>query len=339
MSKVRVAINGFGRIGRQVFRAIAERDDIEVVSINGLMDSNSMGYLLKYDSTQGRFPGKIEVTEKTLIINGREVELLHEPSPSKIAWKGEPEVVVESTGVFRSKTSDRGGYGDHLRGSVKKVVLTAPAKDAIDRVVVLGVNDDQLRKEDQFVSNASCTTNCLAPIVNVLHREFGVENGFMTTIHSYTNDQRTLDRMHSDLRRARAAAVNQIPTTTGAAKAIGLILPDLNGKLDGVSVRVPTPTGSLVDFVCNVKKSTTIEAINAAMKAESEKPEMQNIFAYTEDPIVSTDIIHDSHSVIFDGLSTKVIGNMVKVLGWYDNEWGYSNRVVDLCIKTVKMSR
>lgn len=339
MDKVRVAINGFGRIGRQVFRAIFERDDIEVVSINGLMDSESMAYLVKYDSTQGRFPGELSFTEKILTVNGREIALTHEPTPSKIEWHGDPEVVVESTGVFTRRSGERGGYGDHLRGSVKKVVLTAPAKDEIDKVVVLGVNDHTISKDDHFVSNASCTTNCLAPIVNVLNREFGVEIGFMTTIHSYTNDQRILDRMHSDLRRARAAAVNQIPTTTGAAKAMGLIIPELNGKLDGVSVRVPTPTGSLVDFVCTVKKPTDVKTINEVMKAESMKKEMQHIFAYTEDPIVSSDVIHDAHSVIFDGQGTKVIGNMVKVLGWYDNEWGYSNRVVDLCLKTVLMSR
>lgn len=339
MEKVRVAINGFGRIGRQVFRAIFERDDIEVVSINGLMDSESMAYLLKYDSTQGRFPGELTQSGDELVVNGRRVALTHEPAPSKIAWHGDPEVVVESTGVFTRKSSDRGGYGDHLRGSVKKVVLTAPAKDEIDRVVVMGVNDHTISKDDHFVSNASCTTNCLAPIANVLNREFGIETGFMTTIHSYTNDQRILDRMHEDLRRARAGAVNQIPTTTGAAKAIGLIIPELNGRLDGVSVRVPTPTGSLVDLVCTVRKSVDIKTINEAMKRESEKKEMEKIFSYTEDPIVSSDVIHDMHSVVFDGQSTKVIGNMVKVLGWYDNEWGYSNRVVDLCIKTVLMSR
>lgn len=339
MEKVRVAINGYGRIGRNVFKAIYERNDVEVVAINGLMDAKAMVYLTKYDSTQGRFPGHIEPDDDAIILDGRRIPISRAAHPGEIDWRAEPEVVVESTGVFNRKSSPKGGYGDHLRGSVKRVVLTAPAKDAIDRVVVLGVNDDCITPDDQFVSNASCTTNCLAPMAKVLHREWGIESGFMTTVHSYTNDQRILDRVHDDLRRSRAAAVSQIPTTTGAAKSMGVIIPELLGRLDGVSVRVPTPTGSLVDFVCTVKKSTTVEEINAMMKAESEKPEMCDIFAYTEDPIVSADIIHDPHSTIFDALSTKVIGNLVKVLGWYDNEWGYSHRVVDLCCKVVKMAR
>lgn len=337
MGKARVAINGFGRIGRQVFRAIAEREDVEVVAINGLMTSESMAYLAKYDSTQGKFPGEIVSSEKILRVNGHEICLSHEAMPGAIKWEKQPDVVVEATGVFREKSSPKGGYGDHLKDGVKKVVLTAPAKDGIDKMVVIGVNDHVLKADDHFVSNASCTTNCLAPMVKVLQRELGIDTGFMTTVHSYTNDQRVLDGIHSDLRRARTAAVNQIPTTTGAAKAIGVIIPELKGRLDGISVRVPTATGSLVDFVCTVKKSATIEEINAMMKAESEKPEMKSIFSYTDDPIVSADIIHDSHSVIFDSLSTKVLGNMVKVLGWYDNEWGYSNRVVDLCVKIVNM--
>jgi len=340
MDKVRVAINGYGRIGRMVFRAIHEREGIEVVAINGLMDGASMAYLTRYDSTQGRFPGKVDFDGESLIVDGRKIHLSQAADPRNIDWGGtEPEVVVESSGVFRRKTSEKGGYGDHLRGSVKKVVLTAPAKDSIDRMVVLGVNDEVIKPEDQFVSNASCTTNCLAPMVKVLHEHLGVERGFMTTVHSYTNDQRILDRMHEDLRRSRAAAVSQIPTTTGAAKAMGIIMPELKGLLDGVSIRVPTPTGSSVDFVCNVKKTATVEEINALMKAESEKESMRDIFSYTEDPIVSADIIHDMHSTIFDALSTKVIGNMVKVLGWYDNEWGYSCRVADLCKKVVLMSR
>lgn len=337
MGKVRVAINGFGRIGRQVFRAIAERDDVEVVAVNGLMTSETMAYLAKYDSTQGKFPGEIIPGDKILIVNGHEVALSHESTPGAIKWGKQPDVVVEATGVFRMKSSPKGGYGDHLKDGVEKVVLTAPAKDGIDRMVVLGVNEHVLNANDHFVSNASCTTNCLAPMVQVLHRELGIDNGFMTTVHSYTNDQRVLDGMHTDLRRARTAGVNQIPTTTGAAKALGVIIPELKGRLDGISVRVPTATGSLVDFVCNVKKSATVEEINAMMKAESEKQELKSIFSYTSDPIVSADIIHDPHSVIFDSLSTKVIGNMVKVLGWYDNEWGYSNRVVDLCVKIVNM--
>lgn len=340
MKKVRVAINGYGRIGRQVFRIIAERDDAEVVAINGLLDAESMYYLTKYDSTQGRFNANLELRGEELYLDGRKIALSHDPEPAKIQWGGEPEVVVESTGVFRTKSGEKGGYGDHLRGSVKKVILTAPANDSIDKMIVVGVNDDTITPDDHFISNASCTTNCLAPIVNVLHRELGVESGFMTTVHSYTNDQRILDRRHKDLRRSRAAALNQIPTTTGAAKSLGLIIPELEGRLDGISVRVPTGTGSLVDLVCNVKKSTTVEAINAMMKAESQKPQMKSIFSYTEDPIVSSDVIHDPHSTIFDGLSTKVIGgNLIKVLAWYDNEWGYSWRVVDLCVKAVLMSR
>lgn len=340
MDKVRVAINGFGRIGRMVFRAIHEREGIEVVAINGLMDGSTAAYLTRYDSTQGRFPGQVEFDGKDLVVDGRRVFLSQEADPRKINWGDtQPEVVVESSGVFRRKSAPDGGYGDHLRGSVKKVVLTAPAKDSIDRMVVLGVNDEVIRPEDQFVSNASCTTNCLAPMVKVLHQHLGVERGFMTTVHSYTNDQRILDRVHEDLRRSRAAAVSQIPTTTGAAKAMGIIMPELKGLLDGISIRVPTPTGSSVDFVCNVKKTATIEVINAMMKEEAQKEAMKDIFSYTEDPIVSADIIHDMHSTIFDAMSTKVIGNMVKVLGWYDNEWGYSCRVADLCKKVVLMSR
>lgn len=337
MGKVRVAINGFGRIGRQVFRAIAERDDVEVVAVNGLMSSETMAYLAKYDSTQGKFPGEIIPGDKVLVVNGHEVALSHESTPKAIKWGVKPDVVVEATGVFRTKSGEKGGYGDHLKDGVEKVVLTAPAKDGIDRMVVLGVNDEVLKAGDHFVSNASCTTNCLAPMVQVLHRELGIETGFMTTVHSYTNDQRVLDGMHSDLRRARTAGVNQIPTTTGAAKSIGVIIPELKGRLDGISVRVPTATGSMVDFVCAVKKTASVEEINAMMKAESEKAAMKSIFSYTTDPIVSSDIIHDPHSIIFDAQSTKVIGNMVKILGWYDNEWGYSNRVVDLCVKIMKL--
>lgn len=322
-----------------VFRAIHERDDIEVVAINGLMDAGAMAYLTKYDSTQGRFPGQIEAEgEDTLILDGRRIPISREPNPAKIVWGAEPDVVIEASGKFRRRTGENGGYGDHLRGSVKKVVLTAPAKDSIDRMVVLGVNDEVIEPSDVFVSNASCTTNCLAPVVKVLHEKLGIERGFMTTVHSYTNDQRILDRSHDDLRRARAAAVSQIPTTTGAAKAMGKIMPELNGLLDGVSIRVPTPTGSLVDFVCDVKKTASVEEINAMMKHASEH-ELKGIMSYTEDPIVSQDIVHDPHSAIFDALSTKVIGNMVKVLAWYDNEWGYSCRVVDLCVKVMQMSK
>ena len=241
-------------------------------------------------------------------------------------------MVVESTGVFRAKESAKGGYGDHLKNGAKKVILTVPSKDAIDNMIVLGVNDEALRPEDQCVSNASCTTNCLAPVVKVLNDSFGLENGLMTTIHSYTNDQAILDIPHSDLRRARSAAVSQIPTTTGAAKAVGKVIPELNGKLDGMAIRVPTPTGSCVDLVANLSREVTVEEINAAMKKASDGP-MKGILEYTEDPIVSVDIIHNAHSSIFDALSTMVNGKTVKVLSWYDNEWGYSARVVDLIPK------
>jgi len=255
-----------------------------------------------------------------------------ERSPINIPWAVSPDVVVESTGIFTSKESPKGGYGDHIKNGAKKVILTVPSKDTIDNTIVLGVNDAALRPEDQCVSNASCTTNCLAPVAKVLHDNFGIELGMMTTIHAYTNDQQILDAPHKDLRRARSAAVSQIPTTTGAAKAVGKVIPELNGKLDGMAVRVPNPTGSLVDFTCILKTEATAAQINAAMKAAAEGP-MKGILEYTEDPIVSVDIVHNPHSSIFDGLSTMVKGKMIKVLSWYDNEWGYSARVVDLAEK------
>ncbi|PIE84682.1 MAG: type I glyceraldehyde-3-phosphate dehydrogenase [Bacteroidia bacterium] len=337
MAKVRVAINGFGRIGRNVFRAIYGRDDIEVVAINGLADAEAMAYLGKYDSTQGIFQADFKALDSdTLSLDGRIIPVSHFRTPGEIEWPNEPQVVIEATGKFRKRHSDKGGFGDHLKGSVKKVVLTAPSKDTIDRMIVLGVNDEELRPEDIFVSNASCTTNCLAPVVKVLHEQYGIERGYMTTVHSYTNDQRILDSSHKDLRRARAAAVSQIPTTTGAAKAMGLIMPELDGLLDGISVRVPTPTGSLVDLVCDLKKEVSPEEINAAMKAAAEG-ELKGILRYTEDPIVSVDIVHDPHSSIFDALSTKVNGKMIKVLAWYDNEWGYSCRIADLCKMVIEV--
>ncbi len=332
MSKIKVAINGFGRIGRNVFKIILERDNLEIVGINDLTDTKTLAHLLKYDSTQGKFNGDVSFDETSLIVNGKKIKVSAERSPINIPWGETPDVVVESTGIFRKKESEKGGYGDHLKNGAKKVILTVPAKDQIDNMIVLGVNDKNLRPEDQCVSNASCTTNCLAPVVKVLQDEFGVENGFMTTVHSYTNDQAILDAPHSDLRRARSAAVSQIPTTTGAATAVGKILPELKGKLDGMAVRVPTPTGSLIDLVANLQREVTIEEVNAAMKKAAEGP-MKGILEYTEDPIVSVDIIHNSHSSIFDALSTMVIGKTVKVISWYDNEWGYSARVVDLIEK------
>ncbi len=335
---MKIAINGFGRIGRNVFKIALEKG-VEVVAINDLTDTKTLAHLLKYDSTQGKFPGKVSHDDQNLIVDGKKYKVTAERNPANIPWGAAPDVVIESTGVFVSKESPRGGYGDHIKNAqfpAKKVILTVPAKDQIDNMVVLGVNDANLKKEDTFVSNASCTTNCLAPIAKVLNDSFGIKSGFMTTIHSYTNDQVMLDGPHKDLRRARSGAVSMIPTTTGAARAVGKVLPDLNGKLDGVAVRVPTPTGSIVDLVAELDKNVTVEEVNAAMKTAAEGP-LKGILAYAEDPIVSVDIIHDTHSSIFDSLSTMVMdGNKVKVFSWYDNEWGYSNRVVDLAVKLEK---
>jgi glyceraldehyde 3-phosphate dehydrogenase len=331
MSKIKLAINGFGRIGRNVFKIAIARPEFEIVGINDLTDTKTLAHLLKYDSTQGQFPG-VSFDDENIIVNGTKIRVTSERNPATIPWSEAPDVVVESTGVFRAKESPKGGYGDHLKNGAKKVILTVPSKDKIDATIVLGVNDDDLKPEHECVSNASCTTNCLAPVAKVLNDNFGIEQGFMTTIHSYTNDQVILDLPHSDLRRARSAAVSQIPTTTGAAKAVGIVIPDLKGKMDGMAVRVPTPTGSLVDLVCVLKKEATIEEINAAMKKAAEGP-MKGILEYTEDPIVSVDVIHNPSSSVFDALSTMTNGKMVKVLAWYDNEWGYSVRVVDLAEK------
>jgi glyceraldehyde-3-phosphate dehydrogenase, type I len=332
MEKIKVGINGFGRIGRNVFKIALERPNIEIVGINDLTDPKVLAHLLKYDSTQGRFNGTIEYDENSIIVNGQRIPITAERAPINIKWSKTPDVVIESTGVFRAKESSKGGYGDHLKNGAKKVILTVPAKDTIDATIVIGVNDNELKDSDKAVSNASCTTNCLAPVAKVLNDRFGIELGFMTTIHSYTNDQVILDGPHSDLRRARSAALSQIPTTTGAAKAVGKVIPELNGKLDGIAVRVPTPTGSLVDLVVNLKTPATKEEINAAMKEAAEGP-MKGVLEYTEDEIVSVDVIHNPHSSIFDAKSTMVKGNTAKVLAWYDNEWGYSNRVVDLIEK------
>ena len=328
MSKIKVAINGFGRIGRNVFKIALGRKDMEIIGINDITDTLTLAHLLKYDSTQGRYPGVTHDAEN-IIVNGAKVKVTAEKNPANIPWKEKPDVVIESTGVFTSKESPKGGYGDHLKNGAKKVLLTVPAKDDIDAMIVIGVNEEHLKPEHTCVSNASCTTNCLAPVAKVLNDNFGIEIGYMTTIHSYTNDQRILDLPHKDLRRARSAALSQIPTTTGAAKAVGKVIPELKGKLDGVSVRVPTPTGSLVDLVAVLKKQATKEEINAAMKKASEGS-MKGVLEYTEDPIVSADVIHTTASSIFDSLSTMVNGKMIKVMAWYDNEWGYSCRVVDL---------
>jgi len=329
MTKIKVAINGFGRIGRNVFKISLNHPELEIIGINDLTDTHTLAHLLKYDSTQGRFDGTVEFDNENLIVNGVKIKVTAERSPASIKWTTTPDVVIESTGKFVNKNSEKGGYGDHLKTGAKKVILTVPAKDTIDRMIVLGVNNNDLLPTDQCVSNASCTTNCLAPVVKVLNDAFGIENGFMTTVHSYTNDQMILDSPHKDLRRARSCAVSQIPTTTGAAKAVEKIIPALKGKIDGMAVRVPTPTGSLVDFVANLKVEVTKEQVNAVMKKAAEGP-LKGILEYTEDPIVSVDVIHNSHSSIFDAQSTMVLGKTVKVLSWYDNEWGYSSRVVDL---------
>ncbi len=332
MSKIKVAINGFGRIGRNVLKIAQERDNIEIVGINDLTDTKILAHLLKYDSTQGQYPGVVEAEGEYLVVDGKKIKVSSEKSPINIPWEQTPDLVIESTGVFRERESKKGGYGDHLKNGARKVLLTVPAKDTIDRMIVLGVNDDDLKPEDECVSNASCTTNCLAPVAKVLHDNFGIENGFMTTVHSYTNDQMILDAPHKDLRRARSAAVSQIPTTTGAAVAVGKVIPELNGKMDGMAVRVPTPTGSMVDLVANLKREVTKEEVNDAMKTAAAGP-MKGILEYSEEPLVSVDIIHNSHSSVFDALSTMVYGKTVKILSWYDNEWGYSCRVVDLAEK------
>jgi glyceraldehyde 3-phosphate dehydrogenase len=331
---MKLAINGFGRIGRNVFKIALEKG-VEVVAINDLTDTQTLAHLLTYDSSQGAFPGTVEYDDENIVVNGTKYRVCSEKDPTQIPWGDAPDVVVESTGVFRSREGKRGGYGDHLKNGkfpAKRVLLTVPAKDQIDNMIVLGVNDGALKDTDLCVSNASCTTNCLAPIAKVLNDSFGIETGFMTTVHSYTADQMLQDGPHKDLRRARAATQSIIPTTTGAAKAVGKVLPELNGKLDGTAIRVPTITGSITDLVANVSRDVTVDEVNSAMKAAAEGP-MNGILEYCEDPIVSVDVIHNTHSSIFDALSTMVIGRTVKVFSWYDNEWGYSNRVVDLAVK------
>ncbi len=327
---VRVAINGFGRIGRNVFRIADKRDEIDIVAVNDMFHPDQLAILLKYDSVYRRFDGMIEAMEGGFKVNGKAVKVLKEKDPTKLPWKDlGVDLVVESTGVFRMREQ----VAMHLTAGAKKAILTVPAKDEIDRTIVLGVNDEMLKPGDQIVSNASCTTNCLAPVAKVLHDNFTIKSGLMTTIHAYTNDQRLLDLPHSDMRRARSAAINLIPTTTGAAKAIGKVIPDLNGKLDGMAMRVPVPTGSLVDLSVVLDKDVTKDDINGAIKKAADGP-MKGILEYCTDPIVSSDIIENPHSSIFDSLATMVIDKrFVKLISWYDNEWGYSNRVVDLIIK------
>ena len=321
----RIAINGFGRIGRLAFRQLVSRPNFQVVSINDLTDVETLAHLLKYDSIHGLFPGEVSVSNGNLVVNGSEIQISAERNPADLPWDSQNiDLVVESTGVF----ADAEKASAHLTAGAGKVIISAPAKGDL-KTVVLGVNDDILTADDRIVSNASCTTNCLAPMAKVLNDTFGLEKGYITTIHAYTADQRLQDAPHRDLRRARAAALSMIPTSTGAAKAVGLVLPDLAGKLDGMAVRVPTPTGSVTDLTATLKTEATAEQVNAALKAAAEGP-MKGILQYCEDPIVSVDIVGNTHSCIVDAALTKCSGNLVKVFGWYDNEAGYATRVVDL---------
>ena len=333
---IRVAINGFGRIGRLTFRNLMKRaGEFDVVGVNDLTDNKTLATLLKYDSLHGRFDGTVDFDDKNLIVNGDKIPVFEERDPSKLPWGDlKVDVVVESTGVFRARAGNgKPGYDSHLEAGAKKVVISAPAKDAPDLTCVLGVNDDQLTDDMKCISNASCTTNCLAPVAKVLQDSFGIESGLMTTIHGYTNDQNVLDAPHPDLYRARAAAVNIIPTSTGAAEAVALVIPALKGKLTGMAMRVPVPTGSVVDLTVILGKSTTVEEVNAAVKAAAEGP-MKGVLCYSEDPLVSTDIIGDPHSSVFAAPQTKMMGDkMVKIISWYDNEWGYSSRTADLIAK------
>ena len=323
----RVGINGFGRIGRNFFRAALEQGaDIEIVAVNDLTDNKTLAHLLKYDSITGRFQGEVSYDDEGIVVDGKHIKVLAQRNPADLPW-GElgVEVVVESTGLFTDGEKAKA----HIEAGAKKVVISAPAKN-VDGTFVMGVNEaDYDNATMNIVSNASCTTNCLAPLAKVLEENFGIERGIMTTIHSYTGDQRVLDAPHKDLRRARAAALNMIPTKTGAAQAVALVLPALAGKFDGLAVRVPTPTGSLTDLTFIAKKEVSVEAVKAAVKAAAEG-ELKGVLKYTEDPIVSSDIVGDPHTSIFDATETKVIGNLVKVLSWYDNEWGYSNALVRL---------
>jgi glyceraldehyde 3-phosphate dehydrogenase len=326
----RVGINGFGRIGRSVFRILSDRDDINVVCINDLFENEQLAYLLKYDTVMGIFKKEVVATDDALHVGDQKVVMTEHRDPAAIPWKDlGVDVVIESTGVFR----ERAPLEKHLAAGAKKVLLTVPAKEEIDATIVLGVNDDQLKAEHRIVSNASCTTNCLAPIAKIIDDSFGIEEGFITTVHAYTNDQRLADVPHKDFRRSRAAGENIIPTTTGAARAVGKVLPRLKGKLDGLAMRVPVPDGSIVDLVCRLGKNATTEDVNGAVREAAEGP-MQRVLEYSEEPLVSSDIIGNPHSSIFDALSTSSLKDgYLRVVSWYDNEWGYSNRVVDLIDK------
>lgn len=337
---VRVGINGFGRIGRLVFRAMVARpDEFDVVAINDLSDPKHLALLLRYDTVHGRFEGTVEAAQGQLIVNGKPVKILAEREPGKLPWRDlSIAVAVESTGFFTEREGARGGFLDHIKAGAGRVIISAPAKGP-DRTVVLGVNDDQLKPEDRCISNASCTTNCLAPMAMLLDKNFGIVQGMMTTVHAYTNDQRVNDQIHEDPRRARAASQNIIPSSTGAAKAIGEVLPTLKGKLDGISLRVPVPDGSITDLTAELRQEVTAAQVNQVFKAAAQGP-LRGIVEYTEDPIVSSDIVGNAHSCIFDALSTLVPGGkskLVKVLGWYDNEWGYSSRTADLVARVGKL--
>lgn len=322
----KIAINGFGRIGRLVFRAMFEDKDMDIIALNDITDTKTIAHLLQYDSIHGKLKYKVEATDESIIVGDKEIKVLAEKDPSKLPWKElGVEIVIESTGLFRTKDK----AAKHLQAGAKKVIISAPAKSEIDATIVMGVNDNILKAKDQIVSNASCTTNCLAPVAKVLHDNFEIKSAFMTTIHSYTKDQQILDAPHKDLRRARAAAINMVPTTTGAAKATGVVIPELNGKLDGMAVRVPTPDGSLVDLTAELSKNVSKEEVNSAMKKAAET-HLKGILEYSTEPIVSGDVVGNPNSSIFDSGFTMVKDNVVKVLSWYDNEWGYSCRIADL---------
>jgi glyceraldehyde 3-phosphate dehydrogenase len=327
---MKVAINGFGRIGRNVFKVAFERDGVDVVAINDITDTLTLAHLLKYDSVFGPYAKSIDHDDGSIVVDGKAIRACSERNPKNLPWKElGVDLAIESTGIFRSREQ----VAWHLEAGARKVILTVPAKDRVDNTIVLGVNDADLGKDDLIVSNASCTTNCLAPVAKVLNDEFGIIEGLMTTVHAYTNDQPTHDMPHRDLRRGRAASLNMVPTTTGAAKAVGLVIPELNGKMNGMALRIPIPTGSIVDLTVRLEKDPSVEEINASMRGASTGA-LAGILDYTEDPIVSSDIRGNTHSAIFDALSTMKLGKgFVKVLAWYDNEWGYSNRVVDLAEK------
>jgi glyceraldehyde 3-phosphate dehydrogenase len=325
---VRVGINGFGRIGRNFFRAAQESNaDVEIVAVNDITDAATLAHLLRYDSVLGRFKGDVEARDKAIAVDGHEVRVLAERDPASLPWEDlGVEVVIESTGLFADRRAEA-----HLTAGARKVVISAPAKDP-DVTLVLGVNDDVYdRERHNVISMASCTTNCLAPVARVLLDEFGIESGYMTTIHAYTGDQRLQDAPHSDLRRARAAALSVIPTSTGAARSIGVVIPELQGRMDGISMRVPVPVGSVVDLVCDLDRAASVDEINAAVRAKADTGRLEGILAYTEDPIVSADIVGSPYSSIFDSKLTMTRGRMAKVVSWYDNEWGFSHRLVELC--------